>query len=65
MECFSTERHKNFINAILEDHFVLPPAEPTSDQEKNLQEVDYKTPEISDTMPLPVNINMQSKDKFS
>lgn len=46
MECFSTERHKNFINAILEeDHFVLPPAERTSEQEKNLREVDCKTPQ--------------------
>lgn len=57
MECFSTESHKNFINAILEDHFVLPPAEPSSDQEKNLREVDCKTPEISDTMPSPITIN--------
>lgn len=51
--------HQNFINAISEACFVLP-AEGAPQEEKNLQEVDCKTPQASD-----MTIDLDSRDDFS
>lgn len=44
MECFSTEMHKNFINAVSEDHSVLLSAE-QKPRERSRKAVACKTTE--------------------